>query len=700
MPIGGSATELNITGAKLKVSGGVKVSGSIAYTTDATGFGSVTAQIDGNNTLNVTSGKNTGVTKIERATAATITAITHTNVNNNTTIHIALKNTSTTRGVFIILETFASDDTVKVNYTDDYMIGPGETGMLTLRKVNGVLSLFAREMFSSKATSFDATDNSPFYIKDGVNYKYPLYKYTASGLTSITINGTEYFRPNAGITTKSRPPKGLPDNTPVPSGTLKIGNIGDFSTINYDVYSTGTAEAGSLYRGSTQKARFGLDTTHNEASGSFTDSGVSSGDTYTLYLDKTATTSTDTVSTSTQSNQTHEIAFHHGTFTSTDYSSAYSSVSLAAAAGRIYSDTETGTYTWGTLGSNAYTSGNTTYTFTPVGGTWMGTDVLMVAGGGAGGTQDAGGGGAGGLLHHTNQNLSGIKTIVVGNGGTSTTSSSALGGNGNNTSMTGFDTVIGGGGGGSGPEGGGSDGGSGGGGGAGTQYGASNLVPGTATTGQGNDGGSGRSDSWAGGGGGGAGEAGEDATGNEEGGNGGNGVDKSSVFGTTYGVSGVFAGGGGGAGTTSVGTGGTGGGGAGHGGSSSGNNGEDGQKHSGGGGGASRYASTGIRGGTGGSGIVVVKFSGNIVSGKNIPKVTGISFTSSNIVFTVQQDSGTSITHVKYSVNGGSEVTTPVGTLSVAHSLSSSASITVVAWAVDTSGNQLSAKKTVTGTIP
>ena len=239
------------------------------------------------------------------------------------------------------------------------------------------------------------------------------------------------------------------------------------TTINYDVYSTGNSEGGSIYRGSTQKNRFVLDTTHNESSGSFTDSGVSSGDTYTLYLDKTATTSTDTVNTSTQSNQTHEIAFHHGTFTSTDYSSAYSSVSLAGAAGRIYSDTETGTYTWGTLGSNAYTSSNTTYTFTPVGGTWTGTDVLMVAGGGAGGTQDAGGGGAGGLLHHTNQNLSGIKTIVVGNGGTSTTSSAALGGNGNNTSMTGFDLVIGGGGGGCGAIGGGCDGGCGGGGGAG-----------------------------------------------------------------------------------------------------------------------------------------------------------------------------------------------------------------------------------------
>ena len=82
MPIGGSATEFNITGAKLKVSGGVQVTGSIVYTTDATGFGGVTAQIDNNNTLNVTSGKLTGVTKIERSTAATITAITHTNVNN------------------------------------------------------------------------------------------------------------------------------------------------------------------------------------------------------------------------------------------------------------------------------------------------------------------------------------------------------------------------------------------------------------------------------------------------------------------------------------------------------------------------------------------------------------------------------------------------------------------------------------------
>ena len=59
--------------------------------------------------------------------------------------------------------------------------------MVTLRKVNGVLSLFVREMFTSKATNFDNTDNSPFYIKDGVNYKYPLYKFTGTGLTSEVI---------------------------------------------------------------------------------------------------------------------------------------------------------------------------------------------------------------------------------------------------------------------------------------------------------------------------------------------------------------------------------------------------------------------------------------------------------------------------------------------------------------------------------
>ncbi len=348
MPIGGSATEFNITGAKLKVSGGVQVSGSIAYTTDATGFGGVTAQIDGNNTLNITSGKLTGVTKIDRSTAATITAITHTNVNNNTTIHIALKNTSSTRGVFITLGTFASDDTVKVNYTDDYLIGPGETGMLTLRKVNGVLSLFAREMFSDKASTFtddNTNGNRPFYIKDGVNYKYPLYKYTAAGLTSEVIQGTTYYKPTAGISTKSRPPKGIPENVTPPSASgFAIGNNGDMTTLEYSVLGvTSSFDYASITDGNNAtQTRFLL--TDGEASGTFTESGASSGDSYKLFIEKTNTNLTDTVSATSSTPSTPFAVFHHGTFANGGDPYSHGSVTAAATAGYFYSDTATGSY--------------------------------------------------------------------------------------------------------------------------------------------------------------------------------------------------------------------------------------------------------------------------------------------------------------------------------------------------------------------
>ena len=701
MPIGGSATEFNITGAKLKVSGGVQVSGSIAYTTDATGFGGVTAQIDGNNTLNVTSGKLTGVTKIERATAATITAITHTNVNNNTTIHIALKNTSTTRGVFITLGTFASDDTVKVNYTDDYMIGPGETGMLTLRKVNGVLSLFAREMFSSKATSFDATDNSPFYIKDGVNYKYPLYKFAASGLTSEVIQGTTYYKPTAGIRTKSRPPKGLPENVTPPSASgFVIGNNAGLTTINYDVLGVSSSfDFGSITdNGGTSHARFLL--TDGEASGSFTESGASSGDSYKLFIDKTDTNLTDTVSVVTQSNVTQYIAFHHGAFSASDYSSAYSTVEAAATAGHVYSDTSTTpTYTWGTLGTISSTSTNTTYTWTPSSAI-TGSDVLMVAGGGGGGKQVGGGGGAGGLLHHTNQTLSGQKTIVVGNGGIGGDYSHNITAvNGNNTTFTGLTPdAIGGGKGGSYSSMAASSGGSGGGGSGDSTSGYS------GTSGQGNAGGNGRHSSWAGGGGGGAGAAGDSSPNNNVGGAGGAGLDKSSVFGTTYGDSGWFAGGGGGCSSSenTPGAGGQGGGGQG------GNNAsnaagvrEKGMSHTGGGGGGTRDGNTGQTtpegvptndGGNGGSGIVLIKFTGDLSTGKKIPKVKDIVLDPTNESNVLISTQGTGISTVTYSVNGGSEVSTPVSQLSVAHGLAVNVTGTLLAYALNASSARLGVK--------
>jgi len=671
MSINGNGDTLTIKGAKLKVSGGVQVSGSIAYTDDATGFGGVTAQIDTDNiTLNITAGKTSGVAKIERDTTANITAINHANVSNNTTIHIALKNTSSNEGDFVTIGTFANNSTVKVNYTDEYVIGPGETGMLTLRKVAGVLSLYIREMFSSTATD---TTTKPFYIKDGTNYKYPLYKNTGANLVTETIGGVTYYRPNSGLKTKTRPPLGIPELIISPSGNLAIGNNGVATTINYDVWGVPSSfDFGSIYQGSTKKVSFVLE--NGEASGSFTESGASSGDAYSLYVERTDLSTSDTVSFSSLGDII--LAFHHDTFANSGDPYGDGTLAGATANAHVFADTQTGTYDWGTLSGNTLASTNTTYTWTPKSDI-EGADVLMVAGGGGGGSHDAGGGGAGGLLHHTNQSISGTITIVVGNGGSSVIN--AYGNDGNDTSFTGLTTAIGGGGGGwsagdvSG-QGVGRDGGSGGGGG-------NNVGGGSGVLNQGNSGGAASGD--VGGGGGGAGGAGGNG-----GGSGGAGLDKSAVFGTTYGELGWFAGGGGGGAGGSGGNGG--------GGDTTSTSGSNAINHTGGGGGAARNQN--YTSGSGGSGIVLLNFEN--FTDKKIPKVTGASFDSTNVTFTVQQDSSTSIANIKYTINGGSEQTTPVGTLAVAHSLSASASITVVAYAVDANGDQLSAKKTVTGTIP
>ena len=726
MPIGGNNDTFTITGAKLKVDQGVEVGGSVAYTTDATGFGGVSAQIDNNNTLNITSGKLAGVAKIERNTAATITAITHTNVNNNTTIHLALKNTSTDKGVFITLGTFASDDTVKVNYTDNYLIGPGETGMITLRKVNGVLSLFVREMFTSKATNFDNTDNSPFYIKDGVNYKYPLYKFAGTGLTSEVIQGTTYYKPSAGITTQTRPPKGVPENVVPPTGSFKIGNNVNMTTINYDVYNTANSESGTIYKGSAQKARFVLDLTHNESSGSFTDSGVSSGDTYTLYLDKNATTSTDTTSAVAPNSQPLAV-FHNGTFSDGGDPYSHGSITAAATAGYFYSDTASGTYGMGTLTSATYTAASgssngdmrnrveafTTYVWTPTSD--YEADVLVVAGGGGGGADDGGGGGAGGFIEKTNQEISGAQTIVVGDGGRGQTDNydqtCYAASDGFNSSISGLSlTAIGGGGGGSNhnnqsTERNGRSGGSGGG-----SSGKNGASGGSGTAGQGFAGGSNSSSNqhYPSGGGGAsqAGTWGANATTRSDGGDG----KSSDILGTTY----WWSGGGGGANHgPPKGKGGKGGGasganahGAAGGGDSDTNGVSDAEtasgtyntgwhfhgpsagKHTGGGGGGGAYHNG--DGGKGGSGMVVIK---DVGSGKKIAKVKDIVLDpvneESNVLISTQ---GTGISTVTYSINGGSEVSTPVSQLSVAHGLNPNTTATILAYALNVSSARLGVK--------
>jgi len=322
------------------------------------------------------------------------------------------------------------------------------------------------------------------------------------------------------------------------------------------------------------------------------------------------------------------ITFHYDTFTNSGDPYSDGSVTAAATAGHIFSDTDTTiSYTWGTLDSASTANRQTTYTWTPA--STVTAKVLMVAGGGGGGNSDnnnggGGGGGAGGVVYNASVSLSGQQTIVVGGNNNSVT------GNGSDTEFTGLTTAIGGGKGG-GAGGAGASGGSGG--------GAFRNGTGSAgTEGQGYAGGDGSSTyspsiDQGGSGGGGAGGAGAGAN-DANGANGGVGLDYSSVFGTTYGDSGWFAsGGGGGFHSGSPGTASNGGGG--NGGGSSGSAGANGQKHTGGGGGGGSIASgTGSYGGTG---IVLVQFSplpSITYDGKNKLTVSGTNYAdTSNVTY-------------------------------------------------------------------
>ena len=332
-----------------------------------------------------------------------------------------------------------------------------------------------------------------------------------------------------------------------------------------------------------------------------------------------------------------EIAFHHGAFSASDYSGAYSTVEAAATAGRVYSDTSTTpAYTWGTLNSvDTSTTGQTGYTWTPTSA--ITADVLMVAGGGGGGGRDGGGGGAGGLIFNASQTLSGQKTIVVGDGGIGgighdgTTRPAESGVSGTNTSFTGFDTAVGGGGGAMQTV---SSGGSGGGG------GISSTTGGNGTSGQGNNGGSYIYP--CAGGGGGAGGVGTNAT-TTKGGDGGVGLNYTSYFGTSYGDSGWFASGGGG-GTRGMTVGSASAGGGGNGTLDGTGKAGDGDSHTGGGGGGGGWggsSSLDIHGGDGGSGIVIIR------SG---PSATPPSLTHDGYKLVVKNITPTSTT-LKYGSN-------------------------------------------------
>ena len=295
------------------------------------------------------------------------------------------------------------------------------------------------------------------------------------------------------------------------------------------------------------------------------------------------------------------------------------------------------TYTTETEGSG---TGQTLYTINAP--TNMTCDVLVVGGGGAGGSRSGSGGGAGALIYQKNIQLSGSYTIRVGRGGIGVVSTTA------NTGANGIDSSLGsiflakGGGGGGGWGGFGAAGGSGGGN-AGDQPSTTRSIAVTTnipTGAYGNTGGLSIATGgiWAGSGGGGAGSSGNDGT-SALCGNGGNGL----AIDIT-GVSKFYAAGGGGSAynsSTNFGLGGSGIGGNGNT-VGVGNNGSA-DTGSGGGGGGGTASVNAFLGGSGGSGIVIIRFvlpAGNVGIGTTNPvsKLHVYDDTTNTTALTIQNN--------------------------------------------------------------
>ena len=268
-------------------------------------------------------------------------------------------------------------------------------------------------------------------------------------------------------------------------------------------------------------------------------------------------------------------------------------------------------------------------------------DVLIIGGGGGGGGgadstwHGGGGGGAGGVRLLTNLAVTSgtVYNVGIGSGGSGGAGANNPGFNGSNGESSIFGTY-------SAPGGGGGDGalasgtGNQGGSGGGEAPGGSHGAGGNARSFSNNDytfghsggiwynsGASGGDPYGAGGGG--AGSAGH-YTARRYAGTGGHGIDLSTIFGTSYGESGVFGGGGGGGGADDNSNynsnnqngfrpqGGPGGGGdGGGGGNNAGTDGANGVANTGGGGGGGYGGTPQYNGGTGGSGLVIVRYKTN-----------------------------------------------------------------------------------------
>lgn len=282
--------------------------------------------------------------------------------------------------------------------------------------------------------------------------------------------------------------------------------------------------------------------------------------------------------------------------------------------------------------------------------------VLVVAGGGSGGSGlsgygSTGGGGAGGVVYNSSYPVTAGSNIPykVGAGGLAPNANTNLAGNNGTNSSFGTINVRGGGGGGSASQtthSAGQLGGSGGG--AGQWYAGTAPSGGAGTTNQGNSGGNGAggtTNNFAGGGGG-KNTSGSSGSG-QIGGKGGRGYNYSSIFGTSYGVFGCFAGGGGGGGNTGAGNGSCG---SGLGAKSGGGSGKNATARTGSGGGG-MYATSTNKGGNGGSGIIIIIY--NATSSSNYSITAKSSYNNSAIsTFSVTAVNGS--TTRNYNSSGGS----------------------------------------------
>ena len=455
-------------------------------------------------------------------------------------------------------------------------------------------------------------------------------------------------------------------------------------TITVSNIPSGTSTVGKIYKGATAYTIHATEPTSNviiKNTGSYVSVFTTSSSAYftnTVNVNATPTTTSDdntiedeALDVTATATVSATVAFHHGLFADSDDPHSDGSITAAATAGHIYSDTAPGTYTWGTLTSGTvnaptgqdtnasrgnHTPGNTTYKWTPP-GTITGARMLLVGGGGGAGMDMGGGGGAGGFLAFASKDIpASEQTVVVGRGGIGAPGASQAnilgqnqnGGhtytvpayNGGDSSISG-ETAYGGGSGGYTQN---NDdrqhGGNGGSGGGASGYHGNNSPGGTGVSGQGNNGGNATNSNYYSGGGGGAGEAGTSANSEPHGGDG----LSSDILGTEYwwsgggggsgysingGDGGKGGGGGGAVGTNPGGTGGLTAGGAGGGGSTSSQTNRPGGnagKHTGGGGGGGSHYNSNNKGGDGGSGIVVIKFTAQkTVTVPGIPGSTAVA---------------------------------------------------------------------------